>query len=149
MPREEIDDEPVEKTESKWSEIGLQKCYWVSVDIKNSSSAGDALTTNNCSTASQQGIICSTLYYSTRYSTSTSTRALVLLQSPEQASKFSDFFVIFGSFTEIKVWETMLPSLTVTWHITLVQPRLKKAKIATRGGIYERARRVTVANTSK
>ena len=44
VPSEEIDDEPVEKTESKWSEIGLQKCYWVSVDIKNSSSAGDALT---------------------------------------------------------------------------------------------------------
>ncbi len=44
VPREEIDDEPVEKTESKWSEIGLQKSYWVSVDIKNSSSAGDALS---------------------------------------------------------------------------------------------------------
>ncbi len=43
VPREEIDDEPVEKTELKWPEIGLQKCYWVSVDIKNSSSAGDAL----------------------------------------------------------------------------------------------------------
>jgi hypothetical protein len=44
VPREEIDCEPVEKTESKWSKIGLQKRYWVSVDMKNSSSAGDALT---------------------------------------------------------------------------------------------------------